>query len=327
MRICVLLSPYDEEGASPLTGLDPTLNPERWLQGHEVDTVLVRKGSAAAQLQELAGKGYDVFLNLCDGSWYEGVAGVEVVEELERLGLPFTGTSSRLYTLTKEQMKQAAAELGVATPAFVFAQSDEDIERAARTLRFPLIVKHFDGCGSLGMTQASCVREPGQLMAQARQMIAQAGRALLEEFIEGEEYTVLVAENPEEPGTPLVFTPVACVFPPGETFKHFELKWQSYEGIGWQPCKDMVLAARLQELTRRVFVGIQGVSYSRCDFRVDARGEPWFLEINTNCGIFYPPSQEGSADMILKHDPIGHKGFAEHILRCAIVRRQRQSHM
>lgn len=326
MRICVLLSAY-HEGSSPVAELDPAADPALWLQGHEVDTVPVRKATVAAQLQELAGKGYDVFLNLCDGNWDEEVAGVEVVKELERLGLPFTGTTSRLYTLSKEQMKKAAAELGVATPAFVFAQSDEDIERAARTLRFPLIVKHFNGYGSVGMTKASCVREPGQLMAQARQMIAEAARALIEEFIEGEEYTVLVAENPDEPGKPLLFTPVACVFPPGETFKHFELKWQAYEGIGWQPCKDRLLAARLQELTRRVFAGLEGVSYSRCDFRVDARGAPWFLEINTNCGIFYPPGQEGSADMILKHDPMGHRGFAEHILRCAIARRQRQSRM
>ena len=322
MRICVLLSQY-EEGSSPVAGLDPALNPGLWLQGYEIDTVLVRKGGEAAQVQALAGKGYDVFFNLCDGNWDEGIAGVEVVEALERLGLPFTGPTSRLYTLSKEQMKQAAAEVGVATPAFVFAQNDEDIERAARTLRFPLIVKHFNGFGSFGMTKASCVREPEQLWVQARLMLTLAGQVLIEEFIEGDEYTVLMAENPDEPEEPLVLMPLVCVFPPGETFKHFELKWQSYESIDWPPCSDKLLAERLKELSRRIFVGIQGVSYSRCDFRVDARGEPWFLEINTNCGIFYPPGHEGSADMILKHDPIGHRGFAEHLLQCALVRHQR----
>jgi D-alanine-D-alanine ligase-like ATP-grasp enzyme len=324
MRVCVLLSPYDK-GSSPVEGLDPALNPTHWLQGHEVDTVLVRKDGAVAQVRALAGRGYDVFLNLCDGTWFEQIAGLEVVEELERLQLPFTGTTSRLYTLSKEQMKRAAVELGVATPAFAFARSDADVEQAAQRLRFPLIVKHFDGCGSIGMTRASCVREPEQLMERAREMIGLAGQALIEEFIEGDEYTVLVAENPDEPESPLVLAPVVCAFPPGETFKHFELKWSSYEALEWRPCTELRLATRLKELTRRVFVGLQGVSYSRCDFRVDARGEPWFLEINTNCGIFYPPGQEGSADMILKYDPLGHRGFLEHILRCAMVRHQRQS--
>ena len=65
------------------------------------------------------------------------------------------------------------------------------------------------------------------------------------------------------------------------------------------------------------------MSYARCDFRVDARGEPWFLEINTTCGIFYPPGAEGSADMILRCDPLGHRGFLELILRGALARRQR----
>jgi hypothetical protein len=87
MRICVLISAY-HEGSSPVEELDPAPNPALWLQGHEVHTVPVRKASVAEQLQELAGKGYDVFLNLCDGNWDEDVAGVEVVKELERLGCP-----------------------------------------------------------------------------------------------------------------------------------------------------------------------------------------------------------------------------------------------
>ena len=319
MRICVLISQY-EEGSSPVAELDPMPEPGRWLPGHEVDTVLVRKRDAVAQVRALADQGYDVFLNLCDGSWGEEIAGVEVVQELERLGVPFTGATSRLYTLSKARMKQAAAELGVPTPAFEFIQDDEGIERVSRTLRFPLIVKHFDGFGSVGMTAASCVREPGNLQAQVHEMLALAGQALVEEFIEGSEYTVLVAENPDAPHQPHVFTPVACVFPAGETFKHFDLKWQSFEGLVWRPCTDALLAERLQELTRRMFVGLQGVSYARCDFRVDAHGQPWFLEINAQCGIFYSPGQEGSADMILKNDSLGHQGFAELLLRSALAR-------
>lgn len=319
MRICVLVSPY-EAGSSPVAAYDPLPAPHLWLSGHEVDTVPIRKGEAATKIPALVAKGYDVFLNLCDGTWLEDIAGIEVVHELERRGLPFTGATSRLYALTKAEMKQSAIELGVPTPAFVFARSDEDIERAALGLQFPLIVKHFDGSGSVGMTAASRVRTPDELVTRAREMVALAGEALIEAFIEGDEYTVLVAENPDDPGAPLLFTPFRCAFPEGETFKHFDLKWVNYAGLEWRPCEDEGLAERLKELTRRIFVGIGGVSYARCDFRVDTRGEAWFLEVNTNCGIFYAPGAEGSADMILRHDPIGHRGFLEHVLRCAIVR-------
>lgn len=32
-------------------------------------------------------------------------------------------------------------------------------------------------------------------------------------------------------------------------------------------------------------------------------GKVYFLEINPNCGIFYPKDAMGSADYILSHDP------------------------
>ena len=90
-----------------------------------------------------------------------------------------------------------------------------------------------------------------------------------------------------------------------------------------RPCADEALAERLKEASRRVFVGLGGVSYGRCDFRVDAAGEVYLLEINPNCAIFYPPSDPGSADLILQHDPAGHRGFVEQILAAAIARHRR----
>ena len=321
MRICVLLSAYPA-GSSPVAGHDPAYEPGHWLDGHEVETIEVHRATARAQVQALVGRGHDVILNLCEGTWFEEVAGIEVVEELERLGLPFAGTSARLYGLRKEAMKQAAVDLGVTTPAYAFVRTEADLARALATLRFPMIVKHFDGCASIGMTRASRVETATALRSQVAATWAVAEAALVEEFVDGDEYTVLVAENPDAPAAPLVMTPVRCGFPPGETFKHFDLKWHGYAGLAWQPCADPALAAALVDATRRMFVGVDGVAWARCDFRVDAAGRAWLLEINTTCGIFYPPGQEGSADVILAADPAGHRGFLELIFASA-ARRQR----
>jgi len=35
-------------------------------------------------------------------------------------------------------------------------------------------------------------------------------------------------------------------------------------------------------------VALHGTGYGRTDIRVDANGDAYFLEINPNCGIFYP---------------------------------------
>jgi D-alanine-D-alanine ligase len=51
------------------------------------------------------------------------------------------------------------------------------------------------------------------------------GAALIEEFIEGTECTVLVAVNPDDPARPKTYTPIQYRFPEGETFKHSDMKW------------------------------------------------------------------------------------------------------
>jgi len=43
------------------------------------------------------------------------------------------------------------------------------------------------------------------------------------------------------------------------------------------------------------------------------------------CGIFYALETPGSADCILMNDPIGHEGFMNHIIQCAIERHKRNS--
>ena len=46
------------------------------------------------------------------------------------------------------------------------------------------------------------------------------------------------------------------------------------------------------------------------------------LEINPNCGVFYPPDDPGTADLILANDRHGHRGFAEQVVRAALARRK-----
>ena len=44
-----------------------------------------------ARVKELVAEGFDVFFNLCDGAADEDRPGIEVVQTLEELGVPFTG--------------------------------------------------------------------------------------------------------------------------------------------------------------------------------------------------------------------------------------------
>ena len=81
--------------------------------------------------------------------------------------------------------------------------------------------------------------------------------------------------------------------------------------------------ARLRDAAARFFVGMQGASFGRCDIRVDGDGVPFILEINANCGVYYPPEDAGGADLCLLHDPAGHRGFTQQLIRAAFARRAR----
>jgi D-alanine-D-alanine ligase len=83
------------------------------------------------------------------------------------------------------------------------------------------------------------------------------------------------------------------------------------------------LDRQLRAVTERIFNGFKGVGYARLDFRVNSRGEIYFLEINFTCSVFYKDGYEGSADFILKFDGIGQRGFLRHIIAEGIARHKR----
>jgi len=326
MKICILQSSY-EDTKSVFKEVDVYSNPARWLENdNQCTNVFISKSTAMQQIRDLSKQGYDMFVNLCDGAWDEDRAGMEVVKALEKYNLPFTGCSSYFYEPSKETMKMVAHYMGVRTPAFVFAYDDAAIEEAGKLLNFPLIVKHFNGYSSIGMTRDSRCENIEGLRVQARKMIDAFGGALIEEFVDGKEFTVLVAENPENPSNPITFVPVECAFPQGESFKHFDLKWIDFDGMTWSPVTDQKIAEEIRDMGRKVFSGFKADSYARLDLRMDRQGRLFFLEINPYCGIFYPPETFGSADCILKFDPMKHRGFLEHIMRCAKLRQQRRHH-
>ena len=323
MRIC-LLTPQNLD-ADPFPTDDWPCDPRPFLP--EADwtlAVLDSKERAAEAVSARVREGYDLFFNLCDGAADEDKPGIEVVQTLERLGVPFTGATSEFYEPSREAMKRACRAQGIDTPAWVFASGDADVERAARTLRFPLFVKHHSSYSSVSLSRASRVRTPDGLRRQARKIIARHGTALIEEFIDGIECTVLVVEDPDRPDRPTTYPPVQFSFPPGESFKHAKMKWVDYREMTATPVEDAMLSARLRDVSARFFVELRGASFGRCDLRVDADGRPFMLEINPNCGVYYPPTDPGSADFCLARDPAGHAGFTRQLVAAALRRHERR---
>jgi D-alanine-D-alanine ligase len=220
-------------------------------------------------------------------------------------------------------MKSAARRVSVPTPNWMFVSRVEDAEKVAKRLKFPMLVKPPHGYASVGIRRNSRVETVEQLREQLQVEINEFGRALIEEFIEGREFTCLIAENPDDAKKPLTFTPVEFIFPSGESFKHYDMKWVEYEQMSVAVVSDPKIQKTLREQTMRVFKELGGNGYARCDYRMDANGTIYMLEINPNCGIFYPPHEPGSADFSLLNDPTDHTKFMKLIIRNAQMRQAR----
>jgi D-alanine-D-alanine ligase len=299
---------------------DPPYDPGPHLEGRKWRHHVIQKTKVEDQIRALMDDGVEVFVNLCDGTPDEPVSGTQLIKALEKLGAAFTGADSHCFDPTRQEMKRVAARVGVPTPESTFVKSMADVERAGRTLRFPMLVKPPHGFASCGIRKESRVTNVDDLQTQAAITMKAEGRALIEEFIEGREFTCLVAENPDDPSHPLTFKPVEFIFPEGESFKHFNMKWVEYDRMRVVTVDNAAFDRRLRDYTTRIFVefGIRG--YARADFRLGKDGEFYMLEINPNCGIFYPPTDPGSADYSLLNDPIGHQGFMDLIIRGGLKR-------
>lgn len=322
MRICLLTD--QDLDRDPFPEDDWPCDPRPFLPDAEWEVATLEIDSSVATVTRRAQRDFDLFFNLCDGARDEGRPGIEVVRTLERLDVPFTGASSGFFEPSREAMKRVCAAWELDTPAYTFVRDGDDIERALDRLRFPLFVKHPSSYASVGLTRKSRVETPAALREQVHAMRESYGAALVEEYVEGAECTVLVAEGPEDRGAPTTYVPIRYHFPEGEAFKHSDLKWVDYHGLRAEPVEDAALAERLRSDSADLFTGLGGVGYGRCDFRVDADGRSFLLEINPNCGLYYPPEDAGSADLILQHDPAGHRGFTEQIVEAAFARHRRR---
>lgn len=316
MRICVL---SDETFGN--------YTPESYLDGKYDWKMFNVKRPAFDFIRDIAlNESFDVYLNLCDGAEDEDRPGVDVVQALEALNLPFTGADSGFYVPTREQTQLLAERRRIGFPRGLQAKAGADIETVAAEagLRYPLIVKHFNSYASVGMTRDSRVENAAQLRVRFDLMCKDYGSARVEEFIEGREFTVLVADNPDNLDEPYVYHPLEIIFPPTESFKHWAMKFDPDADMDLEQVSDSALSRRLKSMVRRIYLALGGVSYARADIRMNQEGELFLLELNSNPSVLNYGDEKASADYMMEYDPGGVDGFLERIFRSAIIRREKR---
>jgi D-alanine-D-alanine ligase len=318
MKICVLQPDYSTTSVD-YKYYDPPRDLTKLLPDDQVDHVFLNKLTTFKQLRDLKKKGYDIFVNLCEGYPDWEVPSVDVIHCMDTLNLPYTGPGAILYDVPKPLMKYIAYCAGVKTPHAVEITSTSEVKECISKLRFPMFVKPAHAGDSRGVDDDSLVHTAGALKKKVASIIDDYPELLVEEYIAGREFTVLVAANPDGRGCK-VYQPVEYRFPEGREFKTYALKTSELHPECNFPCNDPAIEPQLRSAAEQIFTTFGGVGYGRMDFRMDENGDIYFLEINFTCSVLYEDEYRGSADYVLTFDPAGKSGFLKQIIAEGLAR-------
>jgi D-alanine-D-alanine ligase-like ATP-grasp enzyme/ribosomal protein S18 acetylase RimI-like enzyme len=203
----------------------------------------------------------------------------------ETKGIPFTGSSADALYLTTHKLlaKERMLAAGLPTPAWIAAGRvwGDDHGQAA-----DWIVKSVWEHASVGLDDASILR--GLPAASVAERIP-AG-AFAERFIDGREFNLALLAGPHGPDVLPAAEIVFADFPAGKPkIVGYQAKWDqaSFEYAHTvrrfaDPAVDGALLAELKRLALRCWEAFALGGCVRVDFRVDADGKPWILEVNAN---------------------------------------------
>lgn len=322
LKVCILQPDYSTS-AVDYQYYDPPRQLSHLMPEASFEYIFLNKLTTYKQLLECSKKNFDIYVNLCEGYLEWEVPSIDVIQTLDLLRLPYTGPTTTLYDPPKTVMKYLAYCEAVNTPQYHEIKSVDDARKISAIASYPLFIKPAKAGDSLGIDDGSLVHDGNAMIKKVADIIHTYPILLAEEYIDGREFTVLVAANTDGK-TCTSFKPIEYIFPEGFRFKTYALKTSELHPGANVPCKDPALEKELKNAAEKIFKGFGGKGYARMDFRVDKKNHIYFLEVNFTCSVFYTDGYEGSADYILKFDGIGQAGFLKHIIEEGIARHQRK---
>lgn len=226
----------------------------------------------------------DVVFNVAEGARGRSRE-AQVPALLELLGVPYTGSdpASLVLTLDKAVAKTIVRAAGVPTPRAVVMTTG--FEALPASFSFPAIVKPVAEGSSKGVLPSSVARSERQARALARKMAARyAQGALVEEYLPGRELTVALLGDP-----PVMLPVMEIVLATSEEHPvySFDHKLEPTPEVRYEvPAKiSSDLERRIRDIAFRSFDALGCRDVARIDVRLDADGEPSFLECNPLPGL------------------------------------------
>ena len=278
-------------------------------------------------LDELKGIKADLIFNLCDEGYYnDALKELHVPAYLEMLNIPYTGAGPVTLGIcyNKSLTKTLAESFGIPVPMETLIDPDDKSVRLPS--EFPALLKPNTGDSSIGITKEAVVRNTEELVDYFDKIKKQfpSKGILVQEFLEGQEYTVGIIGNA---GIDYEILPILTVdyshLPTGlPNILGYESKWDP-ESPYWKTIK-YIPASHLSEEKKRqlhdysllLFERLECRDYARFDFREARDGTIKSLEVNPNPGWCW----DGKMNLMAEFAGYSYTKFLNKILEAAIAR-------
>lgn len=231
----------------------------------------------------------------------EGINGIsreaQVPAMLEMLDIPYTGSDPQTLSicLDKARTKEILTYYNIKNPKFIISETVDSTDDA--DLNFPLIVKPVCEGSSKGIFSSSFVNNSAELKKEVNRVINEYRQpALIEEFLEGREFTAAVLGNGAEaevlPIVEINFNQFPSDFVP---IYSYEAKWildtkENPLDVFSCPAKiDEELELKIKNIVLSAYKTLRCKDWSRIDIRLDKHGEPNIIEVNPLPGILPNP--------------------------------------
>lgn len=270
----------------------------------------------------------DLVFNVCERINNSSLLEPHAASVLDTLQIPYTGSNPFTLGLCidKIRVKKLLTYHKIPTPNWDYAYAMDD--EIKNDLNYPLIVKPANSDNSIGITNESVVTNKKQLKKQLEKIIIGIGRpALVEEYIEGDEYDVSIIGSEEED---LRILPLKrSMFdkmPDGYWHIYpFAAKWtknSAYNHIVVQ-CPPKNISKKLEALLGEIALDTYNIldchDYGRVEIRVDENNNPYILELNPNPSINIGDGVPTSAKLV----GLNYGDLLEEIIRMTISRYQK----
>ena len=195
---------------------------------------------------------------------------------LEVLGVPYTGSGvlGSALAMDKVRAKLVWQASGLPTPPSEYLTGPGDIRATAGRLGLPLIVKPVNEGSSIGITKVHAAGE----LEEAYALAVNYDRSVMaEKLVEGPEYTASIVAD--------AVLPLIRIEAPQGNYD-YQAKYFTDDTKYICPCG---LPAQKEEalkaLSLKAFKLVGGSGWGRVDLMLDAKGDPWLLEVNTAPGM------------------------------------------